>query len=309
MIISGLRISCATTVDSRPSDDSRSRCAASRWKRAIESVIVLKVEASSRASSSSQRRRRQRDLAGQVAGRRHLAHRRGDGAERARDRSRDAVAQDRGREHRDDAPSKASSAVEGAAGSRRRSVRERRMMRDRSRSAGSVAGRCRAAARAARRSPRRRAHAATGLGCRAAAPGAPAAPAAASTRYRAVHAERDVAVGQRLEAAAAIASSRLKPTLSVPRISGWSGPIEIGTVTTWRMPSGCGQKADARRARPARSAGCAHAAAVAHAPRRSARAPCPVAVGDEQEVGGELPLVLLGDRRTVGGSFGRRPPP
>ena len=43
MIISGLRISCAITVDSRPSEDSRSRCAASRWKRAIESVSVLKV--------------------------------------------------------------------------------------------------------------------------------------------------------------------------------------------------------------------------------------------------------------------------
>ena len=54
MIISGLRISCATTVERRPSDDSRSRCAASRWNRAIESVIVLNVVASSRASSSSQ---------------------------------------------------------------------------------------------------------------------------------------------------------------------------------------------------------------------------------------------------------------
>ena len=55
MIISGLRISCATTVDSRPSDDSRSRCAASRWNFSIESVIELKVVASSRASSSCQR--------------------------------------------------------------------------------------------------------------------------------------------------------------------------------------------------------------------------------------------------------------
>ena len=54
MIISGLRTSCAITVDSRPSESSRSRCAASRWKRAIESVSVLKVVASSRASSSSQ---------------------------------------------------------------------------------------------------------------------------------------------------------------------------------------------------------------------------------------------------------------
>ena len=55
MIISGLRISCAMTVDSRPSDDSRSRCDVSRWNRAIESVSVLNVVASSRASSSCQR--------------------------------------------------------------------------------------------------------------------------------------------------------------------------------------------------------------------------------------------------------------
>ena len=44
------------TVDSRPSDDSRSRCAASRWKRAIDSVRVLNAEPSSRASSSSHAR-------------------------------------------------------------------------------------------------------------------------------------------------------------------------------------------------------------------------------------------------------------
>ena len=53
MIINGLRISWAITVESRPSEDRRSRCAASAWKRAIESVKVLNVEASSRASSSS----------------------------------------------------------------------------------------------------------------------------------------------------------------------------------------------------------------------------------------------------------------
>ena len=45
------------TVDSRPSDDSRSFCDISRWNRAIESVSVLNVVASSRASSSSQRSR------------------------------------------------------------------------------------------------------------------------------------------------------------------------------------------------------------------------------------------------------------
>ena len=51
MIISGLRISCATTVDSRPSDERRSRWVASRWNFSIESVIELKVVASRRASS------------------------------------------------------------------------------------------------------------------------------------------------------------------------------------------------------------------------------------------------------------------
>ncbi len=58
MIISGLRTSCAMTVERRPSDDSRSFCAISRWKRAIESVSVLNVVASRRASSSSHRRPR-----------------------------------------------------------------------------------------------------------------------------------------------------------------------------------------------------------------------------------------------------------
>jgi hypothetical protein len=53
MIINGFLISCAITVESRPSDERRSRCAASAWKRAIDSVSVLNVEASSRASSSS----------------------------------------------------------------------------------------------------------------------------------------------------------------------------------------------------------------------------------------------------------------
>ena len=55
MIINGFLISCAMTVESRPSDDNRSFCDISRWKRAIESVKVLNVVASSRASSSSQR--------------------------------------------------------------------------------------------------------------------------------------------------------------------------------------------------------------------------------------------------------------
>ena len=55
IIISGLRTSCAMTVDNRPSDESRSRCDISLCACAIESVSVLKVVASSLASSSSHR--------------------------------------------------------------------------------------------------------------------------------------------------------------------------------------------------------------------------------------------------------------
>ena len=103
MIISGLRISCAMTVDSRPSDDSRSLCDISRWKRAIESVSVLNVVASSRASSSSQRSAvAQRDLARQVAGRGHVAHHAGDGGQRPGDRAGDGVAEQRRQQHGDD---------------------------------------------------------------------------------------------------------------------------------------------------------------------------------------------------------------
>ena len=78
MIISGLRTSWAMTVDRRPSDESRSFCDISRWNRAIESVKVLNVVASSRASSSSSAPAANGDLAGQIAGRRHLAHHLGD---------------------------------------------------------------------------------------------------------------------------------------------------------------------------------------------------------------------------------------
>jgi hypothetical protein len=48
MIMSGLRISCATPVDRWPSDDSRSRNATSRWKPPRSTRSSLKVVASSR---------------------------------------------------------------------------------------------------------------------------------------------------------------------------------------------------------------------------------------------------------------------
>ena len=102
MIISGLRTSCAMTVDRRPSDDSRSFCDISRWNRAIESVSVLNVVASSRASSSSHRwPLRQGDLARQVAGGGDVAHHVGDGGERLRDGARHGEAEERREEDGD----------------------------------------------------------------------------------------------------------------------------------------------------------------------------------------------------------------
>ena len=102
MIISGLRISWAMTVDRRPSDDSRSFCAASRWNRGDR--LGQRVEG----------RRQQarvlvvpgaaphRDLAREVAGGRHVAHRAGDRRQRPRHGAGDGVAQDRREEQRDD---------------------------------------------------------------------------------------------------------------------------------------------------------------------------------------------------------------
>ena len=131
MIISGLRISWATTVDSRPSDDSRSRCVASRWNRWIESVIELKRRREqARVLVLPAAVGRHRDPPRQVAGGRHLAHRRGNRAERPRDRARDGVAQERGRQHRQRPPSRPS-IVCSVRRNRRRSVRERRIERGR----------------------------------------------------------------------------------------------------------------------------------------------------------------------------------
>jgi hypothetical protein len=51
-----LRISCAITVESRPSAISRSRSDACCWKRASASVMESNVPASTRTSSSSHTR-------------------------------------------------------------------------------------------------------------------------------------------------------------------------------------------------------------------------------------------------------------
>ena len=195
MIISGLRTSCAMTVDSRPSDDSRSRWPASRWKRAIESVSVLNVVASMCASSSSQPPcRLVGDLPGEVAGRGDLPHVIGDRRQRPRDGARHAVADDDGQQR----------GAERDAGQRRLDGAQRthalaaRAHDDRRRIGRAAAGAERL--RDARRIPRRRSRCAWRPW--PASSGASASARARSERRRphdAVHRERDVGAGQRLE--------------------------------------------------------------------------------------------------------------
>ena len=101
-----------------------------------------------------------------------------------------------------------------------------------------------------------------------------------------------------LETRAATRLSRLKPTLSVPRISGCCESIDqIGTVTTCRMPPACGQNEllRARRAIDARQRRARSAVGMrAEAISRSAPALAPV--GDDAAGRRELLLILLGDR-------------
>ena len=242
MIISGLRTSCAMTVDSRPSDDSRSFCDISRWNRAIESVSVLNVVASSRASSSSQRLPwRERDLARQVAGGGHLAHHVGDRGQRPRDRARDGEAEERREQHRDDGGDGEPGVdrLRGLAAARCATAGSARPARPPA-AASSVAvdsGRG-----SATYSSPPSVHARDAASC-AARP-----PSAAYDRRGSVAARICPSMPNAMSlpvisfSCAASASSSRKPTLSVPRISGAARPIVIGTVTSCRMPSGCGSR-------------------------------------------------------------------
>ena len=286
MIISGLRTSCAMTVDSRPSDDRRSLCAASRWKRAIESVSVLKVVASSRASSSSQRRRlARRDLARQVAGGGHLAHRRRDRGQRTRDRARHGVAEERRQQHGED---------------------RRHRQRGVDACAGTAAARCAIAARARdRRAPplRRRA-----VGVRRAAGAADILVVADDGRATT---SADAAAASSAASVAAAASprgrrrpARRRPRCRVARLKLRRPSVveaeadaqraehvraveadAIGTVATCSTPPACGQNSTSRRPPSA-----ARDARVAMRLRRAAPAAStrPRPVGDDQQVGGHL---------------------
>ena len=102
MIISGLRISCATTVDSRPER---------RQPLALRLLALERADRlGQRVEGAAQQPRvlvgpdalRHRDAVRQVAGGRHLAHGRGDGRQRTRDRARDEVAEHRRQQQRGD---------------------------------------------------------------------------------------------------------------------------------------------------------------------------------------------------------------
>ena len=84
--------------------------------------------------------------------------------------------------------------------------------------------------------------------------------------------------------------------LSVPRISGCCGLIQIGTVTTWSTPPGCGQNQFASR--PARASsdtrqpfvGAGRGAGAGQPGEKTAGA-----VGHEKQVGRHFVLIFLGD--------------
>ena len=237
------------TVDSRPSDDSRSFCDISRWNRAIESVSVLNVVASSRASSSSQRLPwRERDLARQVAGGRHLAHHVGDGRQRPRDGARDGEAEERRQEHGDDRR-------DGELGVNRLRGRASCSVRDRRISAtgpalraGRVAGAERPRQRdvflaaerdvARRRSSRRRSASAGRVVARQ-----------RRGEDLAVHAEGDVAAGDLLQLRRQRVVEQEADAERAEDLRLRAGRSTIGTVTSCRMPSGCGSRL--RLSRPA----------------------------------------------------------
>ena len=168
-----------------------------------------------------------------------------------RDRARHRVAEHGRRPARPAAPSRP-----GAAWivrrKRSRSVRERRM---RAAAAGRAGPRRRQRARDARRTRRRRRVTARDArrprqrGQSAAALRGGQGGGERRGRPRANATSLSVSAPKR----AASASSRTKPRLSVPRISGGRGPMEMGTVTTCSTPSRVGAEGGRLAARPARS--------------------------------------------------------
>ena len=317
MIISGLRISCAITVDSRPSDDSRSRCAASRWKRSSETVSEWKVPVRSRASSSS--------------------HGVGVGASGVEVRTPVAaisrivaVSARIGRvtvrataKLRSVATSTATAVVAPSAECRLRrkarcAVRERATMASgppvfdaRRRRAASPASRAPAAA-APLRTPRRCTVA------RSTRPSSGTASSAAVTSAGSVEprglppSTNTTSLRVIVLMRSASGRSRRRPAVSVPSTSGCAGSMKIGTDTTCSRPLPCdhtstaGSPGQRRLDDPLvrRTPSARHAAA-----RRCTAEHAAVAVGDDEHVGLDGLEVLGRQRRHRVGRAWCRPPP
>ena len=128
-------------------------------------------------------------------------------------------------------------------------------------------------------------------------------------QHLAVHAERDVAAGDLLQLRRRAHRRAGSPTLSVPRMSGCSSPMAIGTVTSCSMPSGCGSRLKLSRPSVASRTTGWLATTERRARRRADRGEhLPGLVGDEQQVRVQLVLIVAGDvlhRRRIVGVDGR----
>ncbi len=230
------------TVDRRPSEVSRSFCDISRWKRAIESVSVLNVVASSRASSSSQRLPwrsailRVRSPVAATSRITSVIAASGCAMVRATAKLSSVASSDR--EHRGQRQAgvdgvAATAAARCASAGSARPVRRRRpvtIAADRERA------RQRLVFLAVDRQPRDAGRAQASRERRV------VARAAASTARIWPSMPKAMSLPVICFSCAASVSSSRKPALSVPRISWRGRSSTTGTVTTCRMPFGCGSR-------------------------------------------------------------------
>ena len=311
MIISGLRTSCAITVDRRPSDDSRSRCAASRWKRAIDSVSVLNVGAEQPRVLVVPGAALDGDLARQVAGGGHVAHRVGDGGQRPGHRAGDGVAEDRGQEQRDD---------EGAGEAGAERVQEAQALGARAQDERGR-GRWRSAAAPARANGRATITYSspcsdTGLTPRpsSARRGLRAAGGSDDARTR-PPAANAISVPVTALNCAARRSSRKNPTVSRPIVSVGSSPSQDRHADDLQQPAGVGHRSvtlvDRRAAPPppaaARRLGAGRAPAAAPCGRRSTSASASICARYSSASGCDGRRVAGRDRRLELGQVGDEP--
>ena len=229
------------TVDIRPSDDNRSFWDISRWKRAIESVSELKVVASSLASSSSHRRlvvsMILRVKSPVAATSRMTPVMAASGWVTVR-----ATAKLNSVPSRTATTAVISSSVCNAWTKRICSVRERRIS-----AAGPLPSP--AASKGGARGWRRATNSCCSMVtlrgrpfCRSSSATAPRWARGSVLARTWPSIPKAISLPVASFNCPANASSSRNPTLSVPRISGRARPMEIGTVTSCRIPADCGMR-------------------------------------------------------------------